>query len=341
MRIGLVSTPWLPVPPLAYGGLEAVVDRLALGLVAEGHEVLLAAPSNSTCPVPLVNGMAAVNPTDGVAGDTVTEMNHVARAYAAMADVDLVHDHTIGGPLYRHRPPGVPVVTTHHGLFDPPSNYLFQQLCRDTAVVAISRDQADSAQGVPITRVIHHGIDVEQVPAGNGSGGYAVFLGRMCATKGPRRAIEVARRAGMRLLIAAKMREPLEEEYFEAEIRPLLGQGVEYIGEVDEAEKYQLLGDAVALLNPICWREPFGLVMIESMACGTPVVAPPIGSVPEIVDEAKTGFIRESTGELAAALIMAAALERPLVREVAQTRFSTARMVAEHIDLYTELLATR
>ena len=337
MQIGLISTPWVPVPPPAYGGLEAVVDRLARGLVAAGHEILLAAPANSQCPVAKVDGLDEVEPDAPISGDTITELAHVARAYEAMAGMDVIHDHTIAGPLYRHRP-AVPVVTTNHGPFEPRPNLLFQRMQNDTAIVAISRHQASTAEGIHISRVIHHGLDVESVPVGPGNGGYVAFLGRMTPDKGPSEAIEVARRAGVPLKIAAKMREDAEFDYFQAEVEPLLGDEIEYVGELDEPGKFELLGAATALLNPIQWSEPFGLVMIEALACGTPVVATSAGSVPEIVDDGRTGYIRDTEEELAKCLLRAAELDRTACREVAETRFSTTRMVSDHLKLYAELM---
>ena len=338
MRIGLISSPWVPVPPPRYGGLEDVVDRLARGLVEAGHDVLLAAPGNSPCPVPQIEGMADVAPDAPITGDTITEMVHVARAYDAMSGMDVIHDHTIGGPLYRHRPAGIPVVTTNHGPFLPKPNFLFQSIQSDTCIVAVSEHQASTAAGVHISRVIHHGLDVDSVPVGAGDGGYAAFLGRMTADKGPREAIEVARLAGVPLKIAAKMREQAEIDYFRSEVEPLLSDDVEYIGELNPAEKYELLGGAIALLNPIQWAEPFGLVMIESLACGTPVMATSFGSVPELIDDGQTGFVRDEAKDLAPCLLDAGNLDRSTCRQVAETRFCTARMVADHVDLYTALI---
>lgn len=341
MRIGLIAPPWVPVPPPAYGGLEAVVDRLARGLVDAGHEVLLAASANSHCPVPQVEGTDEVPMDAAIAGDTIREMTHAAKAYAAMGAMDVIHDHTIAGPLYRHRPSGVPVVTTNHGPFEPRPNHLFGCMQVDTAIVAISQHQASTAEGVHITRVIHHGLDLDAVSTGAGAGGYAAFLGRMCPDKGARKAIKVARLAGIPLKIAAKMREKAEFDYFKTEVEPLLSAEIEYIGEVDERDKYALLGGATALLNPIQWFEPFGLVMIESLACGTPVVATPFGSVPEIVDDGVTGFLRKRVEDLAACLHKAGELDRSVCRKAAETRFSTARMVADHLDLYRQLLISQ
>ncbi|HSU34292.1 MAG TPA: glycosyltransferase family 4 protein [Propionibacteriaceae bacterium] len=340
MRIGLIAPPWVPVPPPAYGGLESVVDRLARGLARAGHDVLLAAAANSTCPVDLVPGMEDVPPDAPITGDTITELAHVAKAYAAMSGMDVIHDHTIAGPLYRHRPVGVPVVVTNHGPFEPRPNLLFHKMQSDTTIVAISHHQASTACDVQIDRVIHHGLDVDDIAVGPG-GTYAAFLGRMCEDKGPRQAIEVARLAGMPLKIAAKMREEAELCYFRANVEPLLGGDIEYVGEVDEAGKYQLLGNAIVLLNPIQWAEPFGLVMIEALACGTPVVATRAGSVPEIIQDALTGFIRDDHAGLAQGLLRANDLDRKVCRKVAETQFSTARMVADHVELYRQLHRAR
>jgi glycosyltransferase involved in cell wall biosynthesis len=279
-----------------------------------------------------------VHPEAGIQGDSITEMGHVARAYDALGDMDIIHDHTVAGPLYRHRPPGVPIVTTNHGPFVPELNYLYQRMSRDTAIVAISQNQASTADDVPITRVIHHGLDVDEVPVGTGSGGFAAFLGRMAPDKGPREAILIAREAGVPLRIAAKMREDAEHEYFDTEIAPLLGEEIEYVGELDEEGKFQLLGEAIAMLNPIQWAEPFGLVMIEALACGTPVVSTSFGSVPEIIEDGTTGYLDDSPPGLVEALKKVGRLDRAACRKVAETRFSTARMVADHIDLYSQLL---
>jgi len=340
MRIGVIAPPWLPVPPPAYGGLESAVDRLARGLARAGHDVLLAAAANSTCPVDLDPGMEKVSPDAPITGDTITELAHVAKAYAAMSGMDVIHDHTIAGPLYRHRPVGVRVVVTNHGPFDPRPNLLFSNMQSDTTIVAISHHQASTACDVQIDRVIYHGLDVDDIAVGPG-GTYAAFLGRMCEDKGPRQAIEVARLAGMPLKIAAKMREEAELCYFRAEVEPLLGSDIEYVGELDEACKYQLLGNAIVLLNPIQWAEPFGLVMIEALACGTPVVATRAGSVPEIIQDGLTGFIRDDLAGLAQSLLRANDLDRKVCREVAETQFSTARMVADHVELYRQVLRGR
>jgi glycosyltransferase involved in cell wall biosynthesis len=270
-------------------------------------------------------------------GMAEVELSHVVRAYDAMSGMDLIHDHTVVGPLYRHRPPGLPVVTTNHGPFRARLRDIYHAMARDVALVAISHHQASTAD-VPIARVIHHGLDVDSLPLGDGAGGYACFLGRMSPSKGVREAAIVAREAGVPLRIAAKMNDKDERDYFECAVSPLLGSDIEYLGELSTADKYKLLGDAIALLNPIQWPEPFGLVMIEALATGTPVVATPSGAAPEIVEDGVTGFLRDGVPELTACLRDVAGLEREACRRAAMTRFSTGRMVADHLDLYGQLL---
>jgi glycosyltransferase involved in cell wall biosynthesis len=271
--------------------------------------------------------------------ETTAELRHVVTSYAAMSDVDVIHDHTVAGPLYRHAPATTPVVATNHGPFTEETLLVYRAM-QDVAVVAISHSQASAAAGIPIARVIHHGIDVERIPVGRGDGGYAAFLGRMSPDKGCREAALTARAAGVPLKMAAKLREPAEREYFDAEVAPLLGGDVEYVGELAEAEKFALLGGAVALLNPMQWAEPFGLVMIEALAAGTPVVATPYGAAPELIQDGVTGFLHTDRLDLAAALLNAPGLDRAACRTAAARRFSTARMVADHIRLYTDLLAS-
>lgn len=337
MKVGIIAPPWLPVPPKRYGGTESVIDRVARGLVSAGHDVLLAAAAGSTCPVPMVDGLRPPDPVR--MGHAVVEVPYVLAAYDAMAAVDVIHDHTTVGPLCARPRMGTPVVTTNHGPFDHELGPIYAEMSRRrVSVVAISAHQASTAVNVRIAAVIHHGIDVGAVPVGDGSGGYACFLGRMAPTKGVREAALAARQAGVPLRIAAKMREPLERQYFEDAVRPLLGGDIEYLGELGPAEKYDLLGAAIALVNPVQWPEPFGLVMIESLACGTPVVAMPCGSVPEIVTDGVTGLLRGDVPGLAEALADVSALDRRACRTAAESSFSTERMVADHLRLYAELL---
>jgi glycosyltransferase involved in cell wall biosynthesis len=315
-----------------------VIDVLARGLMAAGHQVLLAAPAGSKCAVPQVDGLPESEPER--MGHTVVEIPYALSAYAALKGVDVLHDHTVAGPLSVRPPRRTPVVTTNHGPFNTDLNPIYAEMSRrqGVAVVAISRHQKSTARNVKIAAVIHHGIDVADIPVGDGAGGYACTLGRMTPAKGIREAILIAREAGVPLRIAAKMREPLERQYFDERVRPLLGGDVEYLGELNAKEKYQLLGGAFALLNPIQWPEPFGLVMIEALACGTPVIATGCGSAPEIIDDGDTGFVRTKMSALADLLLHRAGdLDRNRCREKAVSCYSTERMVAEHVRLYCQL----
>lgn len=335
MRIGIVAPPWLAVPPLRYGGVEVMVDVLAVALREAGHEVLLAASSDSTCAVTRLPGFAPSDPAS--MGEGAAELRHVLAAYRELIDAgaDVIHDHTLIGPHLA--PPPVPVVTTIHGPFDAEFAPIVARIPSGVSIVAISRCQAQSMAGVPVRRVIHHGVDNDRIPFGQGDGGYACFLGRMDAVKGVRTAIEVARRADVPLKIAAKMHDANERDYFATEVEPLLGPSCEFVGELDAAGKYELLGGAVALVNPLAWDEPFGMVMIESLATGTPVLATPRGSVPEIVDDGVTGFLRESSADLADALAAVGTIDRAACRSVTAGRFSARRMAAEYSHLFDEV----
>ena len=335
LRIGLIVGPWFPVPPPLYGGIERVVDTLARGLEAAGEKVLLAASSDSSCPVTAVAGMSQSDSRN--VGSSLSEMHHAIRAYEAMGEMDLIHDHTLIGPLYAHRPRSVPVVTTIHGQLLPEVAEIYRAIGRNTSIVAISHDQVRGNPEIPLAGVIHHGMDVAAVPVGAGEGGYVCFVGRMCPDKGLREAILVAQSAGIPMKFAAKMHEPAEFEYFHDVIEPLISSDTEFVGEVCDAEKYELMGNALAFLNPIQWPEPFGLVMIEALATGTPVVGTPAGAAPEIVDDGITGYLAP-VEDLAALLPLAAQLDRKASRAAVEERFSAERMVADHLNLYREIL---
>lgn len=337
MRVALIAPPWVAVPPLAYGGTEAVVDGLARALQAAGHQVLLFATGDSTCPVPRSWALETAVGVD--AARPATELHHVVNAYDWIAgDADIVHDHTLVGPLYAQRFTTLPVVTTNHGPFDSELGDYYRAIAPTVPIIAISNHQASTSVRTPIAGVIHHGIDVARYPVGDGTGGYAVFLGRMSPTKGVHSAIAIARAAGVPLKIACKMREPAEVEYYRERVAPLLGGDVEFVGEVGGDDKLELLAGARCLLNPIAWPEPFGMVMIEALACGTPVVATPMGAVSEIVDDGVTGFVRAFPADLAWAVGAAGDLDRRTCRQVAADRFSTTRMAENHVELYEQIL---
>jgi glycosyltransferase involved in cell wall biosynthesis len=336
VRIALIAGPWLPVPPPAYGGTEAVIDRLARGFVTAGHDVMLFTTGDSTCPVPRdwVRERSAIDRI----GQTSVELHHLVHAYDAVRGADIVHDHTLLGPVYSEGRCRAPVVTTNHGPFSDEMNEIFARSAEHAQVVAISHDQA-SRSTVPVSAVIHHGLEVEHFPVGRGDGGYALFLGRFSPDKGAREAVLAARDAGVPLILAAKMRGPEEKAYFRDQVEPLLGGTVRYVGEVGPERKAELLAGARALVNPIRWPEPFGLVMIEALACGTPVLASRLGSAPEIVEDGVTGFLCDSVDDVATAFARVDEIDRAACRKAAEGHFSAERMVREHLELYTRLLA--
>jgi glycosyltransferase involved in cell wall biosynthesis len=338
MKVGVIAPPWLPVPPGRYGGTENVIDGLCRGLQAQGHQVLLVATMGSRCPVPTI----ALR-VDGDGNTATAEASYALRAYAALEDagVDVIHDHTRTGFLIARPSFDQPILTTNHNLFDAERSLIYDEAAaRGVWVVAISNHHASTADqaGVHVAGVVHNGIDVAAIPVGQGDGGYAAVLSRMSPDKGVREAILIARNAGMPLRIAAKMQTPLEHQYFRERIYPLLGGDIEYVGEVGVRGKYELLGAAVALLNPIQWNEPFGLAAIEAMACGTPVLATGMGSMPEIITHGVTGMLRGHWSGLPADLERIDALDRAACRREAEQRFGIDRMAAEYAALYQAAL---
>jgi len=337
MRIGLIAPPWLPVPPVRYGGTEQVVDDLARGLTRLGHDVRLFSIGESTCPVPRAWYFEKAGEAIGT---TVPESAHVLAAYQDLADVDVIHDHTILGPLVAGRLSGLPpVVATNHGPFSAESRLIYQETAKTASIVAISHSQRASAPEVPVAAVIHHGIDLARHAYGDGDGDYLLFVGRMSPDKGVHHAIRVARRAGRRLLVISKMREHEERAYYEHEVRPLLGDDVELLDEISATERIAVMRSATAVLNPICWPEPFGLVMAEALACGTPVLAFPNGAAPEIVDDGKTGFLCTDESDMVNALSRVGSIDRRACRAAAEQRFDMARMASDHERLYERVVA--
>lgn len=343
LRVGLIAPPWVPVPPPAYGGTEAVLDTLSRGLVQAGHEVTLFTTGDSTSPVPRRwTYETAPHPT----GTTLAiELEHARVAYQELSGHDVIHDHTLAGPFWAAaHPPPVPVVVTNHLAFTPAITDALARLCAPTAdlnlsIVAISHDHAARSGELPIRTVIHHGVEPDDFPVGRGDGGYALFVGRLHPDKGIHIAIEIARRAGLPIRIAAKMREPVERQYFAEYVEPLLGPGVEFLGEVRPDQRNALLGGATALVNPIQWAEPFGMVMIEALACGTPVLAYPHGAAPEIVQHGVTGFLCGGVEEAAAALARIGDLDRSACRAAVERYFCARRMVDDHVRLYRRVQA--
>jgi glycosyltransferase involved in cell wall biosynthesis len=337
MRIGLIAPPWVPVPPPAYGGTEVVIDNLARGLQKLGHEVRLFTVGESRCSVPIE--YLYPQPASPI-GMTVQETAHVLAAYETLADCDLIHDHTTAGPIIAgmkgmRRPP---VVATNHGPFSDETRPIYAMIAKNAAIIAISHSQARASGGIPIGAVIHHGIDLDVHQPGLGDGGYMMFVGRMCRDKGVHHAVRVAKKAGKRIVLATKMREKSEFDYYTEEVRPLLDPEDEPPTEMPLRERLHMLGRATALLNPITWQEPFGLVMAEALAVATPVVAFCKGAAPEIIDPGKTGYLCSDEEEMLRALDRIGEIRRDNCRDAAERRFSLLRMARDHERFYRRVL---
>lgn len=339
MRIAQVSPLFESVPPQLYGGTERVVHWLTEELVAAGHEVTLFASGDSRTHAKLVPLCDRALRLEGTCADpTIHHVREIEEVYRRGYHFDLVHfhiDHLHFPIASRQR---VPHLTTLHGRLDLPDLQPLYRTYPNEPVVSISDAQRAPLEGVNWQGTVHHGLPPALLRPGGGDGGYLAFLGRMSREKRPDRAVAIARAAGVPLRMAAKV-DRGDQDYFDATVRPLLaGPGVEFIGEIDDGGKSAFLGDAAALLFPIEWPEPFGLVLIEAMACGTPVIAWRHGSVPELVEEGVTGFIVESADEAVEAVGKLSSFDRRRCRLRFEERFTAARMARDYVQIYRRML---
>jgi glycosyltransferase involved in cell wall biosynthesis len=341
VHVALVAPPWFEVPPDGYGGIEQMVAGLANGLTAHGHDVTLLGAGEDRTDASFLPTFEEPPPGLGTPMRTTIELTHAARASArieALA-VDLVHDHSVAGPLlapYRE----VPTVVTAHGPITDQTAAFYASL-PGIALVALSDAQRAATPELPWVATVPNGIDVAAAPFRSEKDDLFVFLGRMSPDKGVEDAIEIARATGTPLMIAAKADEPRERAYLEQTVEPLLGEDARYVGPVDADEKGDLLARAKALLFPIDWEEPFGLVMVEAMACGTPVLATRRGSVPEVVIHGETGFIADDPTELVDLARRLPELDPRACRAWATERFDTSVMVRGYEAAYAAVLARR
>lgn len=335
MKIAQVAPLYESCPPKLYGGTERVVSYLTEELVRAGHAVTLFASGDSETSAEL----RAVCPQSLrlVAGYSESLAYHLVmlnRVMEAAQEFDVIHFHTdfLHFPLFNRA--REKTLTTLHGRLDLAELPTVYREFPSMPVVSVSDAQRRALPWLSWRGTIYHGLPLETYDLGDGGAGYLAFLGRICPEKRPDRAIEIAKRAGVPLIIAAKVDE-VDKDYFDHVIRPMLDHPlVDYIGEIDETQKAQFLGEARALLFPIDWPEPFGLAMIESMACGTPVVAYHQGSVPEVVDEGITGFVVDNETAAVAAVEMTAGLDRAAVRARFEVRFSVERMADDYLEIY-------
>lgn len=342
MKIAQVAPLYERVPPVSYGGTERIVSYLTEELIDYGHELTLFASGDSLTAGRLIapcerSLRVNSNNVDSMAYNFL-QLEHV---FQEARSFDVIHFHIdyLHFPLSRRQ--RVPNVTTLHGRLDIPDLVPLYREFSDMPVVSISNDQRKPLSWINWLGTVYHGIPLDLYDFKKDQGSYIAFLGRISPEKRVDRAIEIAKAANIKLKIAAKI-DAVDRDYFEREIRDSLDHPlVEFIGEIGEEEKNNFLGNAYALLFPIDWSEPFGLVMIEAMACGTPVVAFRRGSVPEVVDDGVTGFIVDSIDEGASALEKIQHFDRAHCRKVFEERFSVERMTRDYVQIYEKLLSPR
>jgi glycosyltransferase involved in cell wall biosynthesis len=338
MRIGLLSPIRSAVPPDGYGGVESVVAVLADGLVAAGHDVTLFATADSKTRAKLVSVVDEPPTKPGRLADA--EVEHAVECLAHASEFDLISGHlgVLGAALCG--PSGTPSV---HTVSDPVDRTgpIWQRIAAvwpRTRLVSTSLRQQELAPELPWVGNCYNGLDLERYPFANEPGTYLAFLGRMSPDKGCLEAIEIARETGLPLRIGAKLAEPHEREYFGRCIEPELGDGIEYLGELSHKQKVELLGGALATLFPVEVEEAFGLVLIESMACGTPPIATREGAVPEVVEDGHAGILVDGAAEMADAVGRARGIDRRSCRDHVERRFSASQVVAAYEEAFDRLL---
>ena len=340
MKIAQIAPLMESVPPRLYGGTERIVSYLTEELVWIGHEVTLFASGDSITAATLTPCVPKALRLDASVRDTIPYymlMLDRVRQHAREFDIFHFHIDQFHFPLFRHI--AGCTVTTTHGRQDLPDLKPLYIGFADMPLVSISDDQRRPIPNANFVATVHHGIPADlHKPVFNPRGGYVAFLGRIAPEKRPDRAIQIARALGIPLKIAAKV-DRVDESYFREEIAPLLeGPGVEFIGEINEQQKNEFLGEALALLFPVDWPEPFGLSMIEAMACGTPGLAFRCGSVPEVIEEGVTGAIVDTVEDAIAALPRVIGLDRRAVRRRFEERFTASRMAKNYLGVYHSLL---
>ncbi len=343
MRIGLICPPWLAVPPKGYGGIEWVVALLADGLAEAGHDVTLFATGDSETKAEL-EFVFAEAPGSAAINDIVLDATHTMFAMRdARERFDVLHVHSPFSALAAAIETGVPTVHTLHGSFTPEMDRLYAQIADRAWYVAISQAQRRFNETLRYGGVVYNGIDTSFYSMQEDKEDFVLFLGRAAPEKGWLRAIETCKLTGDRLVSAVKIAHHTEETEWNERIKPALPEGAEVLGEITQEEKVELLRRAKAVLFPIDWPEPFGLVMTEAMACGTPVIATPRGSVPEVVVDGETGFIvsvENYAAEAAAALGRIGEIDPQVCRDRVQRLFSKEAMVAGYEEVFESVVAT-
>jgi glycosyltransferase involved in cell wall biosynthesis len=339
LRIAMLAPPWIPVPPPGYGGIEFVLELLVPALVEQGHDVELFCAPGSSSPAKVTTLLDRPHPES--IGYALYEADHVARAFDLIdgEPFDMVHDHSGYTALAMANRLDYPFVHTVHGPFDDNTKPYYSVQGSKGSLVCISHAQAaDAPHGANVQSVVHNPIDIDSWPLGTQKQDYLLWLGRIVPEKGPQRAIQVARMTGRPLILAGNV-QPRYERFFATQVQPHIdGQQIRYVGEVGGARKQRLFADAFAFLMPIRWPEPFGMVMVESLAAGTPVLAFAHGAAPEIIEHGVNGFLVQDEEEMASVVERAGELDPLTIRRTAE-RFAPDRVAAGYEAAYRAAIA--
>ena len=343
MKIAQIAPLWERVPPPAYGGIELVVGLLTDELVRRGHEVTLFASGDSLTLAKLISvHPRALRLDSSIRDASIYEFLQLASVYEKAADFDIIHSHMGVATLTSANLVKTPTVHTLHGIFTPDNEKIFKH-CQQQPYITISNSQRETRLGLNYVKTVYNGIDVSsyefypqpQEPP------YLAFLGRMSPEKGPHLAIEIAKKTGWKLKMAGKV-DLVDLDYFEAKIKPYIdGKQIEYLGEANHIQKNALMGGAYATLFPITWREPFGLVMVESMAAGTPVIGMRMGSTEEIIVHGETGFLCGNVEECINSLGKIEQLNRDACRQYVENNFSIQQMTDGYEAVYQRIIAEK
>ena len=340
MRIAILSPVWFAVLPSGYGGIEWVVSLLADGLADAGHDVTLFASGDSRTKAGLVSVFETAR--SELIGRSLPELRHSLACFDRADEFDVINDHSGPSSIPLGALVETPLVHTVHGPLNGDAGEVYEGLSRlapRVGLISISLNQRRPRPELNWVGNCMNALDLQLYPSKPHEGEYLLFLGRMSADKGAHRAIAVAMEMGLPLKLAGKMHDAKEVRYFDELVKPHLGHEIEYLGEVSHGEKVELLQNARVTLFPIDWEEPFGLVMIESMACGTPVVATRHGAVPEVIADGRSGIIVEDSREMPAAIERADELDPLECRRYVEERFGPERMVADYVDVYEAVAA--
>ncbi len=343
MKIAMISPISERVPPKKYGGTERVIHALVEELIKRGHNVTLFASGDSKTSAklssvyPISLREAKIQDPYGL---NTWSMLHIGKAYSQYADFDIIHDHTehFGLPVANICP--TPVVTTKHGPFNTEYRRIYETLNKPF-MVTISKNQALKATpGVNLIGTVYNGLPMHNYPFSAKDEGYLLFVGRISMEKGVHFAIKVAQDLNIPLKIAAKL-DSVDLPYFNEYVGPKLSEQISWVGEVDEEQRNELMGKALCLLQPVTWAEPFGLVMIEAMACGCPVIAFNKGSIPEIVEHGKTGFVAEDLEDMTQLIYELGKINRSYCRKYSLNKFNAKRMADGYEDIYLQILSRK